>query len=499
MSTDIARQAKDALVRQFPKPGPVPAAPRPPDLPVDVFGPWQAWIDTAAKAASAPPDYVAFALLTSAAALIGNARTILPDPERSGWAEPVALWCAIVGPPSSGKTPALAPFEAELDRIEKEVRANHEGVLAEHQTRCDIADQVKRAWQDEVRKAAKTGNDRPEKPDDAEPPEPVKVPRLLVRDATIEKMAVILNASPKGLLQWRDELAGWFNAMERYSGTSNRPHWLEMYNGKRIVVDRVKHEEPIEVETALVSILGGIQPDKLSDLVAGSVDDGLFARFIYCASDIPPLRRAFEPVDEARLRKAFSRLHGLNLGDQEGVLAPLPLGFSPDSAETFFRFRQHVRDLAGETSGLLAGWIGKAPGLVARLAGVLSFLDWADCDAVEPPETISEETAARAIRLWQDYLLPMARLVLQSRGSPIDRAADEIMRQTRRKGLRTINARQVRREWGIAGLADKTVEAAVWSLLVDDGLMRRIPKSGPGRKARDYEIIEQGPDDAWDL
>ena len=499
MTNDLARQAKDALVSQFPKPEPVPTAPRPPDLPVVVFGPWQDWIDTAAKAASAPLDYVAFALLTSAAALIGNARTILPDPERSGWTEPVALWCAIVGPPSSGKTPALAPFEAELDRIEKEVRANHKSVLAEHQTRCDIADQVKRAWQDEVRKAAKTGNDRPEKPDDAEPPEPVKVPRLLVRDATIEKMAVILNASPKGLLQWRDELAGWFNAMERYSGTSNRPHWLEMYNGKRIVVDRVKHDDPIEVETALVSILGGIQPDKLSNLVAGSVDDGLFARFIYCAPKIPPLRRASEPVDEARLERAVLRLHGLNLVDEGGPLRPLPIGFTPEAAETFFHFRQRVRRLAGETSGLLPGWIGKATGLVARLAGVLTFLDWAGSEAEPPPETISEASVERAMRLWHDYLLPMARHVLQPGGSPADWAADEILKQARRRGVSVVNARQVRREWGVAGLAEKSVEKEAWAQLEEDGLVQLVAKSGPGRKARDYKIIEQGPDGAWDL
>jgi len=64
MPTDLSRQARDTLIRQFPKPEPVTAAPEqptggastPPDLPAEVFGPWQAWIDTAAKAASAPAD-----------------------------------------------------------------------------------------------------------------------------------------------------------------------------------------------------------------------------------------------------------------------------------------------------------------------------------------------------------------------------------------------------------------------------------------------------------
>ncbi len=498
--SDSARDARVRLAAQFGQSGKGGGADKAlPAFPLDIFGSWRGWIEAAASATSAPPDYVAFGLLASGAALIGNARHIQPDPERTGWAEPVALWCAIVGPPSSGKTPALAPLEAEMDRIEKAVRAGYADAVAEYQTRCEIAEQVKRDWQERVKKAVKGDKDRPEKPDDAEPPDPVKVPRLLVRDATIEKMAVILNASPKGVLQWRDELAGWFNSMERYSSASNRPNWLEMYNGKRIVVDRVKHEVPIEVDGALVSILGGIQPERLSELVVGSVDDGLFARFIYCAPDVPPLQRATAPSDQARLGRAFARLHELQLAELDGALRPVPVGFDTEAAEFFFRFRQQVRRMAGEASGMLAGWIGKAPGLVARLAGVFALLDWADSGQATPPETIHVETVDRAIRLWQEYLAPMARHVLQAQGSIVDRAADDILKQAQRRGLNIINARQVRREWGIAGLSDKKVEAAVWAQLVEEGLVREVDSKGAGRKPKDYEIV--GPDaaDPWQV
>jgi hypothetical protein len=47
----------------------------PPPLPLVVFGPaWERWIADAAEAAACPPDYVAMPVLTSASALIGNAR-----------------------------------------------------------------------------------------------------------------------------------------------------------------------------------------------------------------------------------------------------------------------------------------------------------------------------------------------------------------------------------------------------------------------------------------
>jgi hypothetical protein len=47
----------------------------PPALPLDVFGRWwSGWVADAARGAACPPDYVAAPLLSSASALIGNAR-----------------------------------------------------------------------------------------------------------------------------------------------------------------------------------------------------------------------------------------------------------------------------------------------------------------------------------------------------------------------------------------------------------------------------------------
>src|ERR1700716_3498115 len=43
----------------------------PPLLPLEVFGPWDAWIAEQAEAAACPVDYVAGPLLAAASALIG--------------------------------------------------------------------------------------------------------------------------------------------------------------------------------------------------------------------------------------------------------------------------------------------------------------------------------------------------------------------------------------------------------------------------------------------
>src|SRR5690348_6855144 len=73
-------------------------------LPIQVFGSfWSRWIVDQAESKSAPQDYVAGALLATAAGLIGNARRASPW---EGWSEATVLWVALVGNPSSGKSPA---------------------------------------------------------------------------------------------------------------------------------------------------------------------------------------------------------------------------------------------------------------------------------------------------------------------------------------------------------------------------------------------------------
>jgi Protein of unknown function (DUF3987) len=68
----------------------------------------------------------------------------------------------------------------------------------------------------------------------------------------------------------RDELAGLFANMNRYSGGSDRPFWLEAWVGGRHVVERVSGT--IVINHLLVGIVGSFQPDKLSRAFQGDED-----------------------------------------------------------------------------------------------------------------------------------------------------------------------------------------------------------------------------------
>jgi hypothetical protein len=86
-----------------------------PAFPLDVLPqPWRDWVADTARSAGAPADYVALAVLGAVAGLCGGAAVrVTPS-----WVEPLALRQALVGGPSSGKSPALAPVRGLLATIE---------------------------------------------------------------------------------------------------------------------------------------------------------------------------------------------------------------------------------------------------------------------------------------------------------------------------------------------------------------------------------------------
>src|SRR5262249_11194818 len=68
----------------------------------------------------APLDYVVQSLLAAVAALWGAGVLVRVTP---AWSEPLVLWQALVGPSSSGKSPALESVRALMGALEPEVAA----------------------------------------------------------------------------------------------------------------------------------------------------------------------------------------------------------------------------------------------------------------------------------------------------------------------------------------------------------------------------------------
>lgn len=94
-----------------------------PTFPLELLPqPWPAWVRAAARSADAPADYVAQAVLATAAGVSGTRVGICIS---EGWIEPLQLWLAVVGASSTGKSPALAQVGRLVTALEREEDGPH--------------------------------------------------------------------------------------------------------------------------------------------------------------------------------------------------------------------------------------------------------------------------------------------------------------------------------------------------------------------------------------
>ncbi len=243
----------------------------------------------------------------------------------------------------------------------------------------------------------------------------------------------------------RDELAGWLQGMTRYSGGgSDRAFWLEAYGGRAFAVERMGRD-PVTIDRLSVGVLGGIQPDKLRELMFKVADDGLLARFLPVWPDPAPLKRPTSIVDDALIERAVVRLLNLRMIEEDDGARPWLIGFTDDARNGMDLLREKVRAWEAETAGLMLSFIGKLPGLAARLALVLAHLDYAVEDAEEPRE-ITAEHFRRAANLIETYVVPMARRAYAAGSVPKEeRAATRLLALILKQGWTTFHARDVLR------------------------------------------------------
>ena len=403
----------------IPLPEPLPAVPAfdPALLPQSI----RAWCEDAADALQVPLDFTAIPAIVALAGTVGR-RVGISMKRHAQWIELPMLWAAVIGRPSSGKSPALSPARKMLERLAAEERKGYEAELREHEARILIAIERKNNAKTTIKNALKAGDQRAAEcaADDAiVKDDPPTEPRILVNDATVEKLGELLNANPRGLVQYRDELAGWLANLDREGREGDRSFWLECWNGTgTFTVDRIGRGT-IPIEACAMSILGGMQPGKLAEYVRGAVrggfaDDGLMQRFqLAVFPDLPSgwaySDRAPNPQAEAQAWATFQRLRALDpdaIGAERNAWADVPfLRFDDEAQELLIEWMTaHMQRLrAGNEPPWMEAHLAKFPALAGRLALVLHLAD----DNRGP---VSAPTLAMALD-WCDYLAGHARRI----------------------------------------------------------------------------------------
>jgi hypothetical protein len=460
--------------------GPVPVFPLS-VLPTE----WARWVSDSAEAAGAPVDYVAQGLLGAVAAVCGAGVMARVS---SSWAEPLVLWQALVGTPSSGKSPALAAVRQQLGAIEDQVREGDGERRNRHYANAEQARLRNDQWREACAEAIAERCTPPERPADATFDEPFVPSQIVVADATLEALADVVSGNPRGVILWRDELAAWLANLGRYAnGGSDRAHWLEAWAAAGITINRRSRSQPLHLRKFPVSLIGSIQPDRIAEALQGG-DDGMAARFLFAWPDPAPYR----PLGErsiARDDDALARLQVIaNLaGTAE---QPLYLPFDSLALELFDRFLAHLHGRTENVEGLEGGWLGKGRGTVARLAAILTLLRWSEGPLQGAPQAIEVDTLGAAADLWSGYFTPHARAVFNRAGrTDRDRHARRALRWLRQMKVSEISREDLRRDAFYQSLDAQETDRVV-SRLVEANVLRLAPqrRGGPGRPARRWQV-----------
>ena len=340
-------------------------------------------IETFARAAAivvgADDGGFAMAALAVAAGSLDDAIKLSVMPYAK-WVESARIWVALVGDPSTKKTPII--------------NTTYEALKSADNALYRLYAAAKAKWE------------MLSKPDKAITPAPVRN-RYLISDTTSEAaQEAFRTIGERGLFGVYDELGGWFGSMERYgqngSGASERRFWLEAYNGGSYLVDRIGRGAFMIANLSL-TILGGIQPDLIRKVASAPSDDGLIQRIIPIV-----LRPGWTPVAD---QNAASQM-----GDFDALIPQLLALCPPNSGHlSFDAGAQKIRDdLAKEhenAARVMEGFnkklstaLGKQDGVFARLCVVWHCIENASQSPL--PEIVTEDIARRVAAFMREFTRP---------------------------------------------------------------------------------------------
>jgi hypothetical protein len=329
------------------------------------------------------PAGLAMAALTTCAAAVPDRIRLQVKRHDPTWLESARLWTALIGTPSTKKSPIMNAAMRPLNKIDA-------GLFREYMIRNDEYE----ALDAKERKTAKKPIQR----------------RARISDATIEAAQEVLKDSPDGVLSQQDELSGWFGAMDKYGAgkgaMADRGFWLQAFNGGPYALNRIARGASL-IPNLSISVLGGIQPDPLRRIISESVDDGLIQRLLPVLLK-PAVLGKDEPQDGSvgryeDLVQSLWHLSSTAIVDGDSVLH-----FSDEGHDV--RCRLEARHLEMMTTEIISpkmgAHFGKYDGIFARLCVLWHCIEHVDARPL--PTIVSGDTARRVEGFLHRFIVPSA-------------------------------------------------------------------------------------------
>jgi hypothetical protein len=341
---------------------------------------------------------------------------------------PAIRWCGLVGDTGSKKSPILSLLTNPLTRQQNELYEAYKATKLDYD--------------------AEFNNWKNTKPTDRgeQPLAPTPMLDLYFSNFTIEALVDSIQHHPdNGCMLMLDELAQFYKSLDMYRGGkgADRQEWLKIWNGYGIKNNR-KTSGTIVIPQTSISILGGIQPETITNMVSGddSQFDGLWNRFSFVG--LPQFKTSAFTETPADLGIELDKVYR-SLSKQPHQTHWLSL----ESKPLWEAWHDEIEDktLSG-SSGLVKGTYAKFHGIAGRNALII-HRTLAAINKTEPEQLISAAVMELAIA-WTKWELSQTLLQYQLLGLTNDPELSRILKFIDKfTGKGWVSVRDVRNWWSI--------------------------------------------------
>ncbi len=448
------------------------------------------WIIDCAERSGCPIDYLVVSAMVGMAVLIGRKCSMHPK-QYDDWKVVPNLWGVVIGRPSAMKTPAIQAMLKPLKMIERKEKEAYELERSEFELQQVIEKATEEGEISRLKKSVKKCNEIEIKAakekirfNHGSKNKKPKLKRLLINDTTVEKLGELLNENPNGLLQYRDELIGWLNSLEREDRRSDKAFFLECFNGSgEYNFDRIGRGT-INIGSTTLSLIGGITPGRLKPYIYGANkqgvdDDGLVQRLqlaVFPNDNGGPwanVDRVPNVHAEATAFEVYQNLYDLPADESKN------LRFSDAGQKVFNIWRNQLERMIRDPGihPALESHLAKYRSLMPSIALILQLAEDPKSDCV------SEDSANKAV-FWCDYLESHARRIYNM-GSDMNLDNAHLILNRRSKLPSPFKIRDItNNKW--TGLPDKATVKAALEILLDHNYLREEEIKTMGRSSIIY-------------
>jgi hypothetical protein len=474
--------------------------------------PLRAWLVDVAYRMQTPPDFAVISALVIMGSLIGAGCGIRPKLQDT-WEVICNLWGACIGRPSVMlKSPSMKEPMAQLERLQAEYGEKFE----QEKIGGEFDAMANKAFHDDIKaklsKVAKSndgaanGNElqklKAEFAELMQNAESEPTQRLFkTNETSIQSMTVLQNQNPRGILFFRDELMGLLASWDREDKADERAYFLEGWNGNSSFTDFKIGRGLTYAKNICMSLLGGIQPDKLNRYLYQALqgfNDGFLQRLQLAVypDELDNWQLVDTKPNKAEKERAYSimqtlaELDFIQYGAVQGEHDDRPyFRFDEDGQAVFNQWLTELQTIKikQEENPLMVEHFGKFRSLMPSLALIFHCIDLADGKA---QGNVSGKNAQLAVA-WCDYLETHARRIYAMAESPEHAAAVRLADKIKAKAVPDSFTSKMIYDKGWHGLKDKQEVEAACNILIDENwlMMRRKPKPSTGRPpAPDYHI-----------